>query len=122
MMKTKKAQVALFLSFIVAAIFIVLITSVLAPMGTLINAEFYAAGEEILERADESIQDINNETVRNAYSAMVASAQGATDTNIEVTTDLFQYSWILVVALTAIVAFLYTRNMIEFGQGNGGFV
>jgi hypothetical protein len=120
-MRNKKGQIALYLSFIIAAIFIVLITAVFAPMGTLINTKFYEAGEDILLRANESVGQINNQTVRDAYSDMISSATSATTTNIEVTTDLFQYAWILVVALTAIVAFLFTRRMIEYGS-DGGFV
>lgn len=110
----------MYIAFLIAAISIILIAAVLAPMGVLFNTEMYTAGEDILLRANESIQNINNATVRAEIQGVVGTALNSQQNNINVNANLFQYSWILIVALTAVVIFLYTRMMVEYT--GGGFV
>ena len=93
--KNKKASIAIYFSFIVMAILIVVIAAVLAPMGVLLNTEFYAIGEDILLDANESIADINDATVRSNVYNMLDQAFAAQENNIEVNSDIFQYSTIL---------------------------
>lgn len=119
----KKGQVAIYFTFLIVALIIILITAVLAPMGVLINTRLYAAGEDIMLRANESIADINNTTVREAVQANIENALDAQENNIEVNANLFQYSWIFILVLVAVVVFLYTRVIVEFRTGGmGGFV
>lgn len=116
----KKAQVGIYLTFIIISIVIIMIAAVFAPLGVLFNTEMYKAGEGIILQANQSISSINNTEVRDAVQASLAEATAATQNNIEINADIFQYSWILIVGLTALVLFLYTRKIVEF-QG-GGFV
>lgn len=113
----KKAQVSIYLAFMISAIFIILIASIFAPMGVLFNTEMYKAGEDILERANTSIQGIHDATVKAQIESMVATAQDSAVMNIEVNADLFTYSWIIIVALTAIVVFLFSRRLNEVQGG-----
>jgi len=115
----KKGQAALFISFLIASLTILLIASVVAPMGARFSSELFVAGENILADANETVSQIQNDTIRTSYANMISSAMAASDTNIEVTTDLYQYAWILIIALTAIVAFLFTRNLVEYGYSGG---
>lgn len=117
----KKAQVTIYVSYLLVAFIILAITAVVAPAGALFTAEAYTAGQGILERANESIQSINNDTVRARITALTDSAYNAAETNIEVTTDLFKYSWVIMLALIGIVLFLYSRQIVEYSRG-GGFV
>lgn len=116
----KKAVVSMYIVFIIVAMVIILITAVFAPMGVLFNTEMYAAGEDILLRANESIQNINDAEVRAAVQDNVDNAFLAQENNIEVNANLFQYGWILILGLVALVIFLFTRRMVEMGAG--GFV
>jgi len=122
MLKTKKAQVTLYITFMIVAIVIVLIAAFLAPFGVLLNTELYAAGEDIMLMANESIENIHNTTVKESVRDMLSVAMAAQENNIEINSDIFQYGWIFVVALTAIIVFISARKLVEFGQVGGGFV
>lgn len=114
----KKGQVTLFIVYIIAAVMIVLIAAVFAPMGVLFNSEMYLAGEQILLDANESIQSINDASVKTAVQGSLDSAIDSGQNNIQVNANIFQYSWIFILILTALVVFLYTRRLVEYGYGN----
>jgi len=116
----KKGVVTLFIAFMIAALIIVVIAAIFAPMGVLFNAEAYKAGEDILLRANSSIQSIQDTEVRDSVTSNVNAAFVASEENININANIFQYGWIAVVGLTAIIVFLFTRATIEFGSG--GFV
>ncbi len=118
--KHKKATVSIYIAFMFTAIIIVLIGSVFAPMGVVFNTQMYTAGEDILIMANESIQNINDPVVRAAIQDNLNEALAAGQVNIQVNTDMFQYSWVFVVLLAAIVAFLATRQVVEVGRFSGG--
>ena len=122
MRKNKKAQVAMYIVFMITAMFIVMIAAFMAPMGVLINTEFYAAGEMLMLEANESVSSIQDDAVRTRVQAVIAEGLAAQENNIEINSDIFQYSWILVVGLSALVVFLITRQLVEFRPGQGGFV
>lgn len=113
----KKAQVSMYFVFIITAIIIIVISAVLAPMGVLFNIKMYEAGENILLQANESISGINDPTVRAAIYNVTESALDAGQTNIEVNSDIFQYGWILVIVLSGIVIFIFTRRTVEYSGG-----
>lgn len=119
-MKNKKSQVTIYVMFIFVAILIVIIAAVLAPLGVLINTEFYKAGESILLQANSTLQDINDPTAKAQIQDSINSAFAAQENNIEVNANFFQYSWILVIGLTGLIMFLFTRKTVEYGSG--GFI
>lgn len=120
MKKNRKGQVTLYILFIFMAIIIIVVASVVAPMGVLFNTEMVKAGEQILLQANDSMTDIQNTTVRNAIQSSTASALSAGQNNIEVNNAMFQYSWVVVLGIGALVVFLYSRRLVEYG--GGGFI
>ena len=119
--KFKKAQVSIYVAFIFTALIIIVITAVLAPMGVLFNSEMYLAGENLMLQGNETISQIQDEEVRDAILAVMDKAFLAQQNNIEINADLFRFSWILILGLTALVVFLFTRKLIGVG-GSEGFV
>ena len=120
--KFKKAQVSIYVAFIFTAFIIIIITAVLAPMGVLFNAKMYLAGEDILLQGNESISNIRDDEVRNAILATIDKAFLAQQNNIEINADMFRFSWIFILGLTASVVFLFKRRLVETSGGSGGFV
>lgn len=116
----KRGVVALYVVFIISAITIVLISAVFAPMGVLFNTKMYAAGLDIMETANASIANISDPTIKAEVQATIQSAYNAADNNIDVNAALFQYGWILIIGLVAVIVFLYARSLVEYGAG--GFV
>jgi len=119
-MKNKKGAVSMYLTFIILATIIIVITGVFAPMGVQFGTEMFLAGQDILDTANDSIMQINNDTIRSSILSSVSAANSAASTNIEVNANLFQYSWVFVIIITALVLFLVTRRAVEYGYG--GFI
>lgn len=116
-MKNKKAQMTLFIVFIIAGVIIITVTAFVAPMMVKFNTEMYEAGEKIYLDTKDDIEAIENATARNRIGNVIDRGLNAVDTNIDVNNAMFQYGWIFVLALTALVVFLLTRRLIEYGGG-----
>jgi uncharacterized protein (UPF0333 family) len=116
----RKGSIAIYFSFMVMAILLVVFTAVLAPMGVLMNTELYAAGNEIMLEANESIAKIDDANVRNSIYAVTDQALDAQQNNIEVNADIFQYGWVFIIILSGIVVFMFTRKTVEVQTG--GFI
>lgn len=119
-MMGKKGQVGIYVTLIFISVIIVILAAVFAPLGVLLNTELYAAGEDILLRANESVAAIGDSEVRGAVYDQIDEAFSAQQNNIDINADFFQYSWVLIVGLTALVVFIFTRRLVEVG--GGGFI
>jgi len=115
--RKKKGTVMLYITFIIASIFIVLIGAVFAPMGILFNVKMFEAGEMILNNSQSEINHIQDAAIRNEINATITSAKAAHLDNIEVLGALYQYSWIFVIILTGLIVFIYTRRLTEYNTG-----
>lgn len=115
--KNKKGVIAIYLVFIGLALLVILIASVVAPFGVLLNTKLYAAGEDILQQSEAALSGINNTAVRNQINASIQEALGDAQTNIDINSDIFQYGWVIVVILVTLVVFLFTRKTIEVSGG-----
>ncbi len=120
--KFKKAQVSIYVAFIFTALIIIVITAVLAPMGVLFNAEMYIAGENLMLQGNDTIAKIKDDAIRESILGVIDTALKAQQNNIEINADMFRFSWILILGLTALVVFLFTRRLVETSGGAGGFI
>ena len=116
----KQGNITLFFIFAIRAGLRIIIGALIAPMGTLFSTEMYAAGEDIVAQANDSISNIVDTDVQDQYYDIVNGAQAAQTDNVEVTSAMYKYSWIFVLVLTAVVMFLLSRRAVEYGYG--GFV
>lgn len=116
----KKANITLYVSFMIMAVILVMIAAVLAPMGVLFNTEMFKAGESIMLKANDSITGIQNDDIRVSVQDTVETAYGAAEYNIDVNANIFRYGWVFVVLLAGIMVFLYARTLVEYGRP--GFV
>ncbi len=117
MKKSKKGQMTIYVMFLFAAILLTVIAAFIVPMGVRFNVEMYKAGEMILLDANESISGIQDPVIRDQVRAATESAIAASQANIDINTSIYEYSWILMIGLTALVIFLFTRQQTEFQQG-----
>lgn len=119
--KSKRGLVWLYVSFMIMAMVIVIIAGVLAPMGVMMNTKFMEAGMDILEMTQDDLNAINDTDVKESINGTINNALDAGVDNIDVQGDIFQYSWIFIIVLAAIIVFLAARRIVEFG-GGAGFV
>lgn len=114
----KKGNLSLYITFIIVGILIVLIAAIFAPMGVLFNVEAYKAGELILDQANESVEGIQDATVKAAVIGVIGEAKNSAQNNIEVNGNIFQYGWIFLLGISALVVFLFSRRLVEAGGGS----
>lgn len=117
--RNKKGQVMIYIVWFIAAITILIIAAVIAPLGVSMNSEFYAIGEQLMLDGNETIGGIQDATVKAEIQGVITEALSAQQNNINVNADIFQYSWIFVLIIGALVLFIFSRRLIETG---GGFV
>lgn len=113
----KKASLSIYFALMVGAIIVILIAAVFAPMGVLFNEKMYSAGEDIILMANESVADINAVDVRSGVYSLINEGLAAQQNNIDINANIFKYGWILVISLTALVVFLFTRRLTEVNRG-----
>jgi len=118
--KQKKGQISLYISLMFIIFIIILLTGLFAPMGAFIASNFYLAGEDLIIQSNDTVQNIQDANVRNALIGTFNSANDNAVTNIQVATNMYQYSWGILIVLAALLAFLYARRLVEYGQG--GFI
>jgi len=116
----KKGQTAIYFAWIVVAFTILLIGAFAAPLGTRFSTAVYLAGEDILNDTMPEIESIQDDDIRQSINNSINRAKDNTETNIDVSSDLFQYSWVMILIVTIVGLFLFTRKLVEYGQG--GFV
>lgn len=113
----KRANISIYLVFIFLAFIIITVGALVGPMGTLFGTELYSAGETILDQANDSIANIQDSTIRNQIYGIVNTAQNSAVDNIDFSASLYTYSWIILLVITLIVLFLFTRRVVEVGGG-----
>ena len=47
----------------------------------------------------------------------IEDALGASQENIEIAANMYQYSWVFILGLTFLLMFIYTRALVEVGGG-----
>lgn len=115
--ENKRGVITLYITFIIVAIIIITLAAVFAPMGVLFNTEMVTAGEDILLRANDTIAEIGNTSIRAAIYDTTNSALAAAETNISVNNNLFEYSWLLIIGISALIIFIFSRQIVEYGGG-----
>lgn len=118
--KNRHGQISLYIGLVFIIFIIILLTGLFAPMGAFIASNFYVAGQNLIVASNSTIQNITDPTVRTTLTNTFNDANNNAVTNISVATNLYQYSWVIIIVLAALIAFLYARRLVEFGQG--GFI
>jgi len=112
---SKKGSITLYLVFIIFAVIIITLSAVVAPFLVQINTEFYKAGADILKQSNASIQSITDAATKAEIQDTIDTALQAESYNIQVNATLYKYGWVLVIGLTAIIIFMFTRRLVEVG-------
>jgi hypothetical protein len=116
----KRGVVMLYVLWVFIAIAIIAVAAVVAPFGAHINTEFYKIGEQMIIDANESVQGIQDASVRATLTSTMDGAQDETQEIIELNTNMFKYSWIFVLVIAGIIIFIIARQYVEYT--GGGFV
>ena len=115
-MRGKNGQVTFYIIFIFMAFILITIGALVGPVGAAFSTEMYLAGETILLNTEDDINSIQDPVIRASVQEVLTDAKNSAANNIEVSLNLFQYSWIFILLMTLIVIFVLTRMSVETGQ------
>lgn len=113
----KRGVITLYIVFLVTAIFLVLIGAFAGPFGARFSTEAYQMGDDLIRQSNESISSIQDNEVRTRIQGIFSDALDNTESNIDISTGLFKYSWVMLIGLTALIVFLFTRGLVETRGG-----
>ncbi len=115
----RRGQISIYLVMTIIGIGIVIAAATLLPLVINLTSEAYVIGEDIMLDSNDTISNIQDSTVRTSLQSGIDTALEATADNIENTTTMWQYSWIIIIGLTFLIIFINYRRIVEIG---GGFV
>lgn len=118
-----RGQASLYIVFLFLAFIIIIVGAIAAPIGARFSAEMFTAGANLLnDTRMNPVSQIDDPALRAQMEDLFDSATAAQSTNVEVSTGIYQYSWVIILILTAVVLFLVTRSLVAFSQRGGGVV
>lgn len=117
---SRKAQVGLFFTWLIIVIIFSVMAAIIAPMGVVFNTEILAASENIYLQANDSLQQIQDPTIKAAVQSNIDKSFDAGQYNIQVTNNLYVYMWLIILIITAIILYVFSRQTVEYASG--GFV
>lgn len=102
-----------FFVFIFVSVILTFLFAVGIPMLIDINTGFYAAGEDILNDAENWLNKINDSDVKDQIQDTIDSSQDSLPEQIEILSFFFQYGWAVVIVAVLFVIFMSTRTTVE---------
>lgn len=109
----EKGSVSYAIIFFYLSVVLLALFAFIVPVLMDFNVKSYDAAEVALNRAEETIQNIDDENIQAALQSAVDDAQGAVVTNETALSTLFQYGWIIILISIALIIFLTIRQNVE---------
>jgi len=83
------------------------------PLLININTELYKAGENLIGDTLSELENIQNSTIKQELSEALTNAKTSTLHNISVLSWFYQYSWVFIIIIVAMVIFMLARSTVE---------
>lgn len=109
-------NISLSLYLIFAAVSIIIVFGVLAPMATNISVGMISASSGIFNTATIQANTITDANVRGNVLLAISSAQDTGTTQTQAYASLFQYLWVAVFIVVGYVLVVYARQFVQTGQ------
>lgn len=113
LIKDKRGTMGFFIVFVVVAVLMTILFAFGIPLLISINTEFYKAGEELINESLTEINQIQDQTIKDELNKALTDAKTATSNNIGILSWFYQYSWVFVVIVVALVIFMLARTTVE---------
>jgi hypothetical protein len=116
-----RGQVTMYVMFCIFATLIIIVMTLMFPLGVRINTQMYIAGDTIMRGTNDSLNLIQNTTVRDSIKSAISGALGNTEENIKVNAAFYKYSGYIMIGIIALTLFLIQRRLVEYQGGGGGY-
>lgn len=114
----KKGVMALFVVFIIVSVVLLLMFAFATPLLMTITTDLYAAGDDVLSLAN--LEGIDDTEIRASVNNSISTAKQATADNVSILSAFYQYSWLIIVVISSLIIYLFSRKLIETSVSAGG--
>jgi len=111
----EKGSFSYFFVFVVSAIILLFFFALMTPLLMTWNTSIYEASEGLFEDSLTTANDINDSTVKAAFINSTNAASSSITDQTDILSVFFQYAWIIVVFISALIIFLFARQQVESG-------
>ena len=111
----EKGSFSYFFVFIVSAIILVLFFAFMTPLMMIWNTSIYESSEVLFEDSLSTANDINNASVKAALIGSTNAASTSITDQVDILSIFFQYAWLIVIFVLALIYFLFARQQVESG-------
>lgn len=111
----QKGVISFALLYLLVLVIFLILFAFIVPFSINFNTQLMSGADTMLEQAN---ADVNSITDANIRSELQTSIDNATDTVTDNTDNLstyFQFAWILVPVIVALIMFIVTRTSVERG-------
>lgn len=115
--KNNNGALAYFIVFILIVFTLITLFAIASPMLINFNVEFFGAGEDILDSAEDSIDSISDSEMKTQIQDSLGDAQESTANQISILASFYQYAWIFIIIVVTFVIFMIARSNVEVSSG-----
>lgn len=119
--RNNKGTLSFFAMFIAVSIVIIISCAIFIPFIVDFIYKSYTTSQEIMSMGEEEINKIENQSVKrdlyNSYNATMES----TSFQITILQNFYRYSWLIVIIIISLVAYVSARRLVEY-EGRGGVI
>jgi hypothetical protein len=105
------------LAFFLLSAILIFFFAVATQVLIMLNVEFMSAGEDILNSSETVLADIDNVGIHDTIQDSIDNAQSGVVDNITVLGFFFQYAYIFIIVIVAMVLFVIARQSVETNIG-----
>lgn len=109
-------NISLSLYLIFAAVSIIIVFGVLAPVATNIATGMMSASQGVFATGTIQCNNITDTNVRSSCLTAISSASDTGTTQTQAYASLFQYLWVAVFIVVGYVLVVYARQFVQTGQ------
>jgi len=119
-LKDERGNISFVFVFAIIAIMIIFMFVFLAPALTQYTTKVYLSAEPILNDANTISDGIVDLAVQDSIKTSLQNSKNTTLTQIEVLGFFYQYAWLFVISISALILLLFSRFLVE-RQTGGAF-
>lgn len=105
-------SLSFFFIFIYLSVILLTLFAVAIPMMININTEFFEAGQDIIDMANDDFV-IGDSEVAQAVADSMSDASDSTANQIVILSGFFQYSWVIIIVVVTLVIYIIARSTVE---------
>jgi hypothetical protein len=111
----KKGNMTLVFVFLASSVILIILAGLFSPMLVNFSTIITESGEGILIDAQPSIDNIQDDEIRNQINSSLTGAIQSSADNISILAGFYRYAWVIILIVSGIIIFLFARLLVETG-------